>query len=61
MNDYSVLTQSDSDTLFSWGGGARLNFSESFGIFVDYTDLGEGDTFLSTGLSSWNVGLSFKF
>ena len=61
MNDYSVLTQSDSDTLFSWGGGARLNFSESFGIFVDYTDLGEGDTLLSTGLSSWNVGLSFKF
>ncbi len=61
MNDYSALTQSNSDTLFSWGGGAKLNFTESFSIFVDYTDLGESDTVLTTGLSSWNIGLSFKF
>ncbi len=61
MNDYTLLLQSSSDTLFSWGLGIKFNFTESFGAFVDYTDLGETDTILTTGLSSWNFGLSYKF
>ncbi len=61
MNDYTLLLQSNSDTLFSWGLGAKLSFTESFGAFVDYTDLGETDTILTTGLNSWNFGISYKF
>jgi len=61
MNDYTALAQSKNDTLFSWGGGARFRFTESFSAFVDYTDLGTSDMILSTGLSSWNLGLTYKF
>lgn len=61
MNDYTALAQTGDDTLFSWGVGARLNMTESFSAFVDYTDLGESDVILTTGLSSWNFGLSYKF
>ncbi len=61
MNDYTLLLQSNSDTLFSWGLGAKFNFTKSFGAFVDYTDLGETDTILTTGLNSWNFGISYKF
>lgn len=61
MNDYTLLLQSSEDTLFSWGLGAKFNFTESFGAFVDYTDLGEADFLLTTGLSSWNFGITYKF
>lgn len=61
MNDYTALLQSSDDTLFSWGAGAKLNITESFSAFVDYTDLGETDTLLTTRLSSWNFGIAYKF
>ncbi len=61
MNEYTALLQSGEDTLFSWGGGAKFHITESFSAFIDYTDLGETDTFLTTGLSSWNFGIAFKF
>lgn len=62
-NDYTAtnILGSDSDTLFSWGGGAKFNVTQSLGLFVDYTDLGKNDSVLETGLSSWNVGFSYKF
>jgi opacity protein-like surface antigen len=62
-NDYTAtnILGSDSDTLFSWGGGAKFNVTQSLGLFVDYTDLGKNDGVLETGLSSWNVGFSYKF
>ncbi len=61
MNDYTALLQSSDDTLFSWGVGAKFNMTQSFGVFADYTDLGETDDFITTGLSSWNLGISYKF
>ena len=61
MNDYTLLLQSSDDTLFSWGAGAKLNFTESFGAFVDYTDLGESDILRTAGLNSWNFGFTYKF
>jgi hypothetical protein len=61
MNDYTALLQSSDDTLFSWGVGAKFNMTQSFGVFADYTDLGETDDLISTGLSSWNLGISYKF
>ena len=62
-NNYtaSTLLGSDDETLFSWGGGAKLNITQSFGIFADYTDLGENDEAINTGLASWNVGFNYKF
>lgn len=61
MNDYTALLQSKNDTLFSWGLGAKVSMSQSFGAFIDYTDLGETDDLLNTDLSSWNLGLTYKF
>ena len=61
MNNYTALLQSTDETLFSWGGGIKLNMTQSFGVFIDYTDLGESDQLITTGLSSWNMGLSYKF
>jgi hypothetical protein len=61
MNSYTALAQSGDETIFSWGLGGKLILTESFGIFVAYTDLGEGDVILTTGLSSWNFGLTYKF
>jgi len=62
-NDYTVntLLGIDNETLFSWGGGAKFNVTQSLGLFVDYTDLGENDENVNTGLTSWNVGFSYKF
>jgi len=63
MNDYTALAVGsiNDDTLFSWGVGAKFNMTQSFGAFVDYTDLGETDDLITTGLSSWNLGLTYKF
>ena len=62
MNDYTALIGTDSDdTLFSWGVGAKFNMTQSFGVFADYTDLGETDELITTGLSSWNLGITYKF
>lgn len=61
MNSYTALAQSGDDTIFSWGGGVRFKLTESFALFADYTDLGESDVLLTTGISSWNFGLSYKF
>ncbi len=63
MNDYTAntLLGAEDETLFSWGAGAKFNITESFGAFVDYTDLGETDEIITTALTSWNVGLSYKF
>ena len=62
-NNYTVtnLQGSDKDTLFSWGGGAKFNVTQSLGLFADYTDLGTNDEIVETGLASWNVGFSYKF
>ena len=63
-NNYTATTLlgSDNETLFSWGGGAKFNVTQSLGLFLDYTDLGESDEDLSTtGLASWNIGFSYKF
>ena len=61
MNNYTALLQSTDDTLFSWGAGVKFNMTQSFSAFIDYTDLGESDQLITTGLSSWNMGLSYKF
>jgi len=61
MNSYTALAQSGDETLFSWGLGARVTLTESFALFADYTDLGESDLILTTELSSWNFGLTYKF
>ena len=64
FNDYTVNTilgGSDSDALFSWGAGAKFNVTQSLGLFVDYTDLGESSNITTTDLSSWNLGVSYKF
>ena len=64
-NDYTanaLLGGSDNATLFSWGAGVKFNLTQSFGAFVDYTNLGESDNILTnTDLSSWNIGFSYKF
>ncbi len=61
MNDYTALVGSNTDSLFSWGVGAKLRITDSFAAFADYTDLGESENFLTTGLSSLNLGISYKF
>lgn len=63
MNDYTALALSsiNDDTLFSWGIGAKFNMTQSFGAFVDYTDLGETEDIMTTDLSSWNLGITYKF
>jgi len=63
-NNYTVnnlLGGLDNETLFSWGGGAKFNVTQSLGLFVDYTDLGENDETVNSALTSWNVGFSYKF
>jgi len=64
FNNYTVnslLGSSSDEALFSWGGGAKFNVTESIGLFVDYTDLGESDTVINSNLSSWNLGVSYQF
>ena len=48
-NNYTAnnLLGADDDILFSWGGGAKFNVTQSLGLFVDYTDLGENDETLT--------------
>lgn len=63
-NNYTVnnlLGGIDNEALFSWGGGAKFNVTQSLGLFADYTDLGENDEAINTGLASWNFGFSYKF
>lgn len=62
-NNYTAtnLLGADNETLFSWGGGAKFNVTQSLGLFADYTDLGTSDEIVETGLASWNVGFSYKF
>lgn len=64
FNDYTVNTilgGDQNDALFSWGGGAKFNVTQSLGLFVDYTDLGESTKFTTTNLSSVNIGVSYRF
>lgn len=64
FNDYTVNTLLGGDTndaLFSWGGGAKFNVTQSLGLFLDYTDLGESTDFTTTNLSSVNLGVSYRF
>ncbi len=64
FNDYTVNTllgTSSDEALFSWGAGAKFNVTQSLGLFVDYTDLGESTNFSQTTLSSWNLGVSYRF
>jgi hypothetical protein len=64
FNNYTandLLGGNSDDALFSWGGGAKFNVTQSLGLFVDYTDLGESDNVLNTNLSSWNLGVSYQF
>jgi len=64
-NDYtanSLLGGDSDDTLFSWGAGVKFNITQSLGVFVDYTNLGESENIFSAAdLSSWNIGFSYKF
>jgi len=65
FNDYTLSglfnNGSNNEAIFSWGGGAKFNVTQSLGLFVDYTDLGESTNFTSTNLSSWNLGVSYRF
>jgi len=64
FNDYTVsnLLGSNSDeAIFSWGAGANFNVTNSLGLFVDYTDMGESTNLTSTTLNSWNFGATYKF
>lgn len=64
FNDYTannLLGGDHNDALFSWGGGAKFNVTQSLGLFVDYTDLGESTKFTTTNLSSLNLGVSYRF
>jgi len=64
FNDYTVNTLlggSNNDALFSWGGGAKFNVTQSLGLFVDYTDMGKSDNITNTDLTSWNLGVSYRF
>ena len=64
FNDYTITTilgGSENDALFSWGGGAKFNVTQSLGLFVDYTDLGESTNFTKSNLTSWNLGVSYRF
>ena len=64
FNDYTVnslLGGSNNDALFSWGGGAKFNVTQSLGLFVDYTDMGKSDNITNTDLTSWNLGVSYRF
>lgn len=65
FNDYTVNNilggGNSDDALFTWGAGAKFNVTQSLGLFVDYTDLGESTSFSQTTLSSWNLGISYKF
>ena len=64
-NDYTANTLfsgGSDDTLFTWGAGVKLKITESFGAFVDYTNLGESENIINkTDLESWNIGFSYKF
>jgi opacity protein-like surface antigen len=63
-NNYSLneLFGGDTDdTLFSWGAGTQFNLTPNIGFFVDYTDLGESDTTVTSNLSSWNLGIHYQF
>ena len=63
-NDYTldaILGGNNDDTLFSWGGGAKFNVTQSIGLFVDYTDFGESDNLVKTNITSWNFGATYKF
>lgn len=64
FNDYTVsrlLGGNNDEALFSWGGGASFSVTQSIGIFLDYTDLGEGTNLTNTTLNSWNFGATYKF
>jgi len=64
FNDYTVntlLAGSNNDALFSWGGGAKFNVTQSLGLFLDYTDMGKSDNITNTDLTSWNLGVSYRF
>lgn len=64
FNDYTVNTLlggNHNDALFSWGGGAKFNVTQSLGLFLDYTDLGETTKGNTTSLSSINLGVSYRF
>jgi hypothetical protein len=64
FNNYTVdtlLGGNTNDALFSWGGGAKFNVTQSLGLFVDYTDLGKSSNITNTNLTSWNLGVSYRF
>lgn len=64
FNDYtvsSILGGDSNEALFSWGAGAKFNVTQSLGLFVDYTDMGESTNLTNTNLNSWNLGVSYKF
>lgn len=63
-NDYTantILGGDNSEALFSWGAGAKFNVTQSLGLFLDYTDFGESSTIINSSLTSWNLGISYKF
>jgi len=64
FNNYTVNTVlggNNNDALFSWGGGAKFNVTQSLGLFVDYTDMGKSNNITNTDLTSWNLGVSYRF
>ena len=63
-NDYTadtILGGDSNEALFSWGAGAKFNVTQSLGLFLDYTDLGESSNIVNTNLTSWNLGVSYRF
>jgi len=64
LNDYTVSTLlggNNDEALFSWGAGAKFSVTNSLGLFVDYTDMGESTNITNTNLNSWNFGATYRF
>lgn len=64
FNDYTFNSQlggNNTDSLFSWGGGAKFNVTQSLGLFIDYTDLGQSKNLTNSTLNAWNLGVSYTF
>ena len=66
--DYSITNGADGDIDgFSWGLGADYAFSESWSVFVDYTELSDDDSTNLLGnniedeLEVWSFGVTYSF
>ena len=70
---FENLTETGDDTGFAWGLGAKYTYNDSWGVFVDYTDLVSDGSLdgieayagvaadLDVQTDSWNFGVTYKF